>query len=369
MTGYIDSKERNKQRRAGQEQSKANCTNVITSCSMHGNLVVTVKEACTGQCLKGIQVRITGPEKQTGTTDTEGKAFFYHIMNGGYLMTVDGSNLHDDEESLVAVVNINETKRVELTLKREGALIIYGRGGELGDFSVFAHWLRKDLVKNENYGIAKGTYDEDHIAKPIHIENKQDFFAYLEEPHLCFKIKELHIFSHSVGAGLFIGYHSHEVGRSREEAQNRAENRHITYEEVRDAEIGGILTDDLITPEKVSKQATIKSHFAKNAFIKLWGCNAGVAEWRYGGDAPGTYYWQALNEKNTPKPSISQTFADYFGVNVYGATSGAHIEVKSEGRWITTSEYQKKYRRSASTNLPHRLHPDRGDYILHTPSP
>jgi hypothetical protein len=241
--------------------------------------------------------------------------------------------------------------------KPEGALIIYGRGAELGDFSIFARSLQENLKK---------TYRNHIIVK--HIEKKKDFFNYLETTSFKFYVKELHIFSHSFGAGLALGYRSQEGRNSRMRVYQNAlnEGRSVTYEEVLKAEVGIIFTDDLINFDK-TKQTKIRKIFSKqDAFIKIWGCNAGVAGWIYTDD-PGQYYWQALNTKNTPKPSIAKAIASFFNVKVWAAYSGSHIEVFFDKKWITTDEYKRQYGSYPPGNLPHRLHPDKGDYKAYEP--
>ncbi|NJO18600.1 MAG: hypothetical protein HC877_23605 [Thioploca sp.] len=181
MTGCTDSEERNKQRRAGQEKPRTSCTNTTIDC--RGDLVVIVKEACTGQFLRSVKVEVCRspcPENQTritktDTTNTEGKTLFKNMPSDKYLITADGTNIRYDKSSVETMVNVNETKVVELTLKGEGVLIIYGHGGDLGDFGVFANWLRKDLIKKENYGIAEGKYDEDKVTTPLNLESKKTF--------------------------------------------------------------------------------------------------------------------------------------------------------------------------------------------------
>jgi hypothetical protein len=177
-----------------------------------------------------------------------------------------------------------------------------------------------------------------------------------------FKIVELHIFSHSAGAGIFLGYHNEDSRRSRNSAHKKSidEDRKITYEEVVAAEIGAVLTDDFMTTNAIKTKAQHRNKFSKNnPLIKLWGCNSGIPNWRYS-DGPGQYYWSALNTKNVPKPAIAQAFADYFQVNAYGAMSGSHIEYNIGGKWKIIKKHPAKYEGL-------RLHPDKGDYKLFIP--
>jgi hypothetical protein len=74
------------------------------------------------------------------------------------------------------------------------------------------------------------------------------------------------------------------------------------------------------------------------------------------------YYWRALNPRNVPKQSIAQAFADYFGITVYGAGSGSHIEVQRGNEWITSNKFKKETGRWPGAPQTLRLHPDRGTY-------
>ena len=137
----------------------------------------------------------------------------------------------------------------------------------------------------------------------------------------------------------------------------------MTYEEAVRTEVGGILTDDLAIGGKFSSQkADIRLRFAKGAIIKLWGCNAARENHVYSGA-----YWEAINLKNSPKPSIAQAMANFFNVTVYGATSGASIEVRAKTGWLSSQAYKDAQGRWPSGSLPHRLVPDRGTYRAYNP--
>jgi hypothetical protein len=121
--------------------------------------------------------------------------------------------------------------------------------------------------------------------------------------------------------------------------------------------------------------------FDERATIKLWGCNSGIGDWVFSDpvDPQGTqwttapavagqyYYWRALNEAYIPKPSIAQAFANFFGVPVWGATSGSHAEVKRNGDWVTTDRYHKETGRWPSEKQLLRLKPDKGTYARLAP--
>jgi hypothetical protein len=197
------------------------------------------------------------------------------------------------------------------------------------------------------------------------------------------KIKELHVFSHSIGAGLYVGYHEATAAANRAAAVSlfQGTSTKISYDQVLNAETGGILTDHLIRDPLKSGKSALQAKFAATATAKLWGCNSGVSGWIYTDyntasrgyvsdqDAPADYYyWRALNTRNMPKPSIAQALADYFGVTVYGAGSGSHIEVQYGGKWITSTKYKEVTGRWAGEPQTLRLHPDAGDYNGFAPS-
>jgi hypothetical protein len=185
-------------------------------------------------------------------------------------------------------------------------------------------------------------------------------------------IKELHIFSHSIGAGMFLGYHDDSINDLRLPIYQNKDGspRRARYEEVVATEVGSVLSDHLLIAPFVGSKSMVRNAFAKEAFIKIWGCNSGVANWVYwDGDEPDApYYWRALNEKNTPKPALAQAFANYFGRTTYGATSGAHIEVFHKGMWKTAVAYKKQTGRFAGEPQVLRLHPDKGNYIKFIPA-
>ncbi len=74
-----------------------------------------------------------------------------------------------------------------------------------------------------------------------------------------------------------------------------------------------------------------------------------------------------INEANTPKPSIAQAMAKYFDRKVYGATSGASIEVKHKKSWISSQQFKDSVGHWPSGTLPHRLVPDKGAYNEYLP--
>ena len=248
-----------------------------------------------------------------------------------------------------------------------GALIVYGRGDTLGDLGVFAGHIARDL---------EGKYPGRITI--VDIRFKAKLMAYLESwpgP----KLAELHILCHSIGAGLFIDYGGADSAASRVAYQTSLQywdpiayewkNRKATHDGVRRAEIGGLLTDDLVHPEYLAKQPAIRSKFCTCAptLVKLWGCNAGKPDHVYSDGGPEPYYWRALNEKNTPKPPIAQALADYLGVTTYGAKDEANVQVEVKDKngkpeWISSAEYEARFKKKPSGVLKQRLHPKTGDY-------
>lgn len=253
----------------------------------------------------------------------------------------------------------------------EGALIIYGRGADLGDFKDFADTLAKEL---------KPQYKAHILTQRI--EKRDEFLKFLKVKR-PFKVKELHIFSHSIGAGLYIGYKSAEASTDRMTAFNAAvaAGRRITYGEVVDAETGAILTDILTRPDVLKDRGEFRAIFTPDGMIKIWGCNSGVKGWRYTdetddgrlvydqGDTSAPYYWRALNLQKVPKPSIAQAFADFFDVATYGATSGSDVQIKYGGKWISSEAYKKDQGHWPSGTLPHHLRPTKGRYNEYKPTP
>src|SRR5689334_25338170 len=118
------------------------------------------------------------------------------------------------------------------------ALIFYGRGADLGSFEVFAASLATQLRRAGKN------------VKVLPVERRDDFFDQLLSPPLRpgEEISELHLFSHSIGGGLFFAYGDPSLNKVRELAVERARRsvRRLTYEEVLNLEVGTILTDDLI---------------------------------------------------------------------------------------------------------------------------
>ncbi len=245
------------------------------------------------------------------------------------------------------------------------AIIIYGDGGELGSFKLFADNQSKILRKKYKKVITQ------------YANRDFQFFNWIQSVNNSTEqIEELHIFSHAIGAGLFLGYKDSGIAANRNALVARANKmgRRITYHEALNTEIGAIQTDDLKIGAIVKKKANLQKKFLNSAFIKIWGCNSGIKGWVYsdGGivdpkDTSVAYYWRAFNEFNTPKPSIADAMAKFFNRKVYGAKSGAHIEVMYNKRWLSSQQYKDNVGHWPSGILPHRLVPDKGDYHEYLP--
>lgn len=240
----------------------------------------------------------------------------------------------------------------------DGALVLYGRGGGLGNFKFFVDDL-VNLELKKKFGKEISTFET---------TRRSDALDKIE--HARFAIKELHIFTHSIGGGLFLSFGEAAMSAARNQTAQKAaqSGRNVTYDEVVDTEAGAILSDHLIRPPLVGKRATYRARFAKGAKIKIWGCNSGVVGWVYSDDG-GMFYWEALNLENTPKPAVAQAIADYFNVETLGAQSGASIQVKHKGSWIYADSYKKQTGRFAGEPEVLRLNPTKGGFVTFKPNP
>ena len=192
-------------------------------------------------------------------------------------------------------------------------LLMHGRGGDLGDFKIFSDSHKKVIQKA----------DKDAVVVQESTERAKRLREVLEAWPVANKLKELHIWSHSIGAGLFLGYHDPilSIERSVLVARAQAMGRNVNFEEVRNGEVGALFTDDLIASPYTATKTMVAPKFAKGATVKIWGCNAAISNWIYTDTANdgslisdpantnATYYWRALNERNQPKPSIANPTA------------------------------------------------------------
>src|SRR5689334_5955755 len=120
------------------------------------------------------------------------------------------------------------------------AVILYGFAADLGNFRLFADDLLAERIR-----LKKFTKTHVMIKETL---SRDAFFDTLSTIPSAFKIKELHGCSHSIGGGLYVGYHEPAATRTREAAAMHAitKGTKITYDEVLNAEIGGILSDHLL---------------------------------------------------------------------------------------------------------------------------
>jgi hypothetical protein len=245
------------------------------------------------------------------------------------------------------------------------ALIAYGDGGELGSFRVFADNLSREL---------QGKYQKmtvEHVTRDFKLFQLIDAVNPASE-----QIGEMHIFSHSIGAGLFLGYKDPTLVSARRALVQSAtaRNARVTFVQSLRLEIGALTTDDLLHGDYANKGNQYSVKFASDAFLKIWGCNSGVEGWVYSdagvtdpADASVDYYWRSFNEVGAPKPSFAATLARYLGRTVYGAKSGASVQVKYKQNWVSTKQYRQLVGHWPSGALPHRLVPDKGSYQAFSP--
>jgi len=260
------------------------------------------------------------------------------------------------------------------------ALLMYGNGAELGNFELFATNTAGNLVKDKKFSSSD-------ILK-VKAVRREEFFGTIAKLPSGSRIGELHVFSHSIGGGLYLGYHDAAIEQSREfniALYNGAHNK-IPYFAVLNTETGGILTDHLFSEPLKSARDLYRAKFSANATVKLWGCNSGINHWVYTDplydkktnklirlvsdqdDEASFYYWRALNTANFPKPSVAQALADYFRVPVFGATSGSHIEVLHHQHWITSDAFRKSTGHWPGSSSALRLRPDVHGYKKFLPS-
>ena len=83
-------------------------------------------------------------------------------------------------------------------------------------------------------------------------------------------IQELHIFSHAIGASLFLGYKDVSIAVMREAIWKTAfKAKNVTYSQVVQTEVGAIQTDDLKQNILISQKTDLRKRFSTNAFIKI----------------------------------------------------------------------------------------------------
>ena len=91
---------------------------------------------------------------------------------------------------------------------KEIALLLYGYGADLGNFKLFADDTAAEWVRTKKFEksaiVIKETFD------------RASFVAALKAVPAGQKIRTLQVYSHSIGAGLYLGYHGRttEIGRA-----------------------------------------------------------------------------------------------------------------------------------------------------------
>lgn len=133
----------------------------------------------------------------------------------------------------------------------ETAVIAYGEGGKLGSFKPFAETLKRDLSKKYTTVLMQ------------YVNRDHKLFSLIDSIGPKQKIAELHIFAHSMGAGIFLGYGEPMIAAERTRLINNANirGRHVDYFEAVKAEIGAIQTDDFKVGSLVERQTNLRSRF------------------------------------------------------------------------------------------------------------
>jgi hypothetical protein len=249
-------------------------------------------------------------------------------------------------------------------------MLIYGRGDDLGDFKQFGDDLISRSLRAK-YGPRIQAWQ---------VKRRDAFFDALNKA--VRPISELHIFTHSFGAALMLGYHDDELAVARGRMMDFYRGWPTPPQVVMNTEKGLLTVHDLFRAPYTGWRNAMRRKFAPGAFIKIWGCNAGVAGYVYSDAmernlAPNMpvqhttspnyrvgaeFYWRALNGGRLP--SIAAAMANYFNISVFAATSGAHIELNTGGRWLSSSRISRPL--VARDDI--RLHPDRGTYVEFKPS-
>jgi hypothetical protein len=137
--------------------------------------------------------------------------------------------------------------------KDTGALVLYGRGADFGSFKPFVD----DFITTE-----LGTRIPKARIEVKNTERWKDFWEALGSFGQRFNIAELHIFSHSYGAGLSLGYKDPALQMERGAMLDTATmaGRKVTAQEVLATEKGIIFTDDLVDPHAGCAGAGLPGH-------------------------------------------------------------------------------------------------------------
>jgi pimeloyl-ACP methyl ester carboxylesterase len=259
-------------------------------------------------------------------------------------------------------------------MTQAGAVLIYGRGGDLGDFKQFGDDLVTRSLRSK-YGLG---------IKAFRAERHDAFFDALSKAKA--PIRELHIFSHSYGGALMLGYGDYQTGFERLAAMDRFRGRPTPQQVVLNTEKGALFVHDLFRAPYAGFRESLRRKFAPGAFIKIWGCNAGIEGHVYMDDLTVSleppivertassdfrtgdeFYWRALN--GTRLPSIASAMANFFNVPVIAARSGASVLANMGKRWISSTAFKAVKSRWPRESDDIRLHPERGDYAEFRPGP
>jgi hypothetical protein len=227
--------------------------------------------------------------------------------------------------------------------------------------------LRGTCAKKYGFGI-----------KAYWAERRDAFFdALMKAPA---PIGEVHLFVHSFGGALVLGYQDRALGDQRDMIMAMYRGRPTPQQVVLNTEKGILFVHDLFRGPYAGLRDSLRRKFAPGAFLKIWGCNAGLEghvysdthtisidpliidyttspDFRIGDE----FYWRALN--STRLPSIAQALASWLNIPVIAARSGAHIQASMHGRWTSAARLSRPIVERDDI----RLHPDRGDYVQFKP--
>jgi len=144
----------------------------------------------------------------------------------------------------------------------EIAIELYGDGGELGDFKIFANNVAKGLASKYSKVVLE------------YVNRDTQFFDLLRGIDVTKeKIGEMHIFAHSIGAGLFLGYKDPAIAARRQAVYVSAfdANRKVTYKQAVAVEVGAIQIDDFRVGSILAMKNDLRKIFSSKSFIKIWG--------------------------------------------------------------------------------------------------
>lgn len=111
-----------------------------------------------------------------------------------------------------------------------------------------------------------------------YVNRDSTFFNVINSVNKNDKIEELHVFSHSISAGLFLGYKDPAIAARRKAIWLVADKakRKVAYLEAVRTEVGAVQTNGFYIGAITARKAKLQSKFGASAFIKIWGCNSGI---------------------------------------------------------------------------------------------